>query len=602
MSAHPLRLDGGPTPKQAERVEEFIKSREKDLKGVSEAINEENIRDKVSLSAISNLDKALPELRRASQVYEDLLSHVRAAGLGIAKLRNLVFFEVDMDDEADSSRLYDDFVDSISCYISQSNEIFQSQQELLQSNTRQLQDRIHTMEAEVKGWRSSHELVTASLEHLISTRKTLQEQIRSARQILHPIRRVPSEIWIEVFRCVVSIQLDVYLQSNSNIPMQSPPYTLSHVCRSWRQIVMEEKSLWGIVVAHPCKIWSSNKVSMTKDTVRRAGARISFITNLSQSLSWFSSKKVAAQGQGQTASASIGEVVNNFGQAVPHISPQYSSSNPYKLYIDMEDDQERTIQKASQFPFDSPTFVVLSCRGPLRHGNLLMALSSFRSTRSLTILNDRPIVLPPARFSDTLPQLTYLRLEFKKFPSRFPLDGYLPATLEELHIRDDDGTSLPSPTNSLQLPKLHTLGINYPARSLLEEVEMNTLSTLVFYNCGFAGATAAPEGQFLRACNQLTHLKFDTWGERYAVVNSRDGAMGAFGHLAKKLQYLGSLTFDRCYVDGGAFMELIKSSKEKDASKSLPKLEQIVLSHTEGITRDHCDELKKTLSQIKVFR
>ncbi|KAG8813618.1 hypothetical protein FRC18_002383 [Serendipita sp. 400] len=272
------------------------------------------------------------------------------------------------------------------------------------------------------------------------------------------------------------------------------------------------------------------------------------------------------------------------------------------LFIDMENDAAVTILKASQLPFRQPSGLVLSSRNPLKSGSILSVLPNFSYIQSLTIQNEIPAQVPPTNFSSTLPNLDYLKLAFGTFPAGFQLNGYLTETLKELHIHDNNGTSLPSPMVGRRLPNLHTLGINYPAQSFLESIAMPALTKLILYTFNFAGATPTTAAQAISTYKQLKDLRFEEWTDPSSGSDSYYGAMGALSRLAPHTPILQSLTFDRCYVDGGALVELLETPKEEVKVKSLTNLQEMVLSYTEGITRGHCDELKQVVENIKVFR
>ncbi|KAG8846076.1 hypothetical protein FRB91_001186 [Serendipita sp. 411] len=267
----------------------------------------------------------------------------------------------------------------------------------------------------------------------------------------------------------------------------------------------------------------------------------------------------------------------------------------------MEDDAEDAILKAEQIPYDQPSEVILSSRNPLKDGNILFVLLNFEHILSLTIQNESPVHVPPANLSTTLPKLEYLKLAFGRFPANFQIDGYLTKTLKEVHIHDNNGTSLPSPTTGLQLPNIHTLGINYPAQPFLESVKMPTLTTLVLYPFNFPAGIPPTGAQAISTYRQLKHLRFQE-GNVPQGRSAYYGVTSAFKHLAPHTPTLQSLTFDHCYVDGGALLEVFKTPKKTEKAKSPANLQQMVLSYTKGITRGHCDELKQAVGNIKVFR
>ncbi|KAG8756171.1 hypothetical protein FRC14_003312 [Serendipita sp. 396] len=389
--------------------------------------------------------------------------------------------------------------------------------------------------------------------------------------------------------------------------MRLATYTLSHVCQFWRKIVGGTRALWYITIAHPGTTWSTNKRSLFIDAYNKSPSPETILINLSQTLWWSKGiiKKETVDTSGIKTHKYIEGYFNNSGEAISavNMSSLLSWKQGYHICIDMEGDEENLADKFSHVLFSGGAFgLVLSSRGPLRGENLLSGLSNFGNIQSLTIQNESPISLPPATLSTTLPRLECLKLILGRFPADFQLDAYLPETLQELHIHDNNGTSLPSPTAGQRLPNLHTLGINYPARSFLESVEMPALTTLILYTFNFAGATPTTEAQAVSTYRQLKHLRFQEWTDPGSGGDSYYGAMGALSRLAPHTPNLQILTFCHCYVDGGALVELLKIPQQTGTAKSLASLQEMVLSYTEGITRDHCDELKQVVGNIKVFR
>ncbi|KAG8846075.1 hypothetical protein FRB91_001185 [Serendipita sp. 411] len=608
MATYLLKLNGAPTPKEAERTREYLRSREKELNNVSQAICEEDHRKTLAVNAIANLESTLPPLKRALKISEDGLHNLEAVQSMVQELDMLFMFEeFEINDEPDSLQLYLDSRRSISEYSSQSSEVIDNQVDLLRRRIRIFQDQIQNMELELEGWRCSQKMVTSSLGHLNSARSHVEEEICLAKQTLHPIRRTPFEVWVSIFKYVIDEEFGAYLQHNCNLPMRLATYTLSHVCQFWRKIVGGTSALWYITIAHPGTTWSTNKYNLFIDAYSKSPSPETILINLSQTLWWSKRtiKKETVDTSGIRTHKYIEVYFNNSGEAISAVNmSSFLSWNPgYHVCIDMEGDEENLADKFSHVLFSGGAFgLVLSSRGPLRGENLLSGLSNFGNIRSLTIQNESPISLPPATLSTTLPRLECLKLVLGRFPADFQLDAYLPETLQELHIHDNNGTSLPSPTAGQRLPNLHTLGINYPARSFLESVEMPALTTLILYTFNFAGATTATDAQAVSTYKQLKHLRFQEWTDPGSGGDSYYGAMGALSRLAPHTPNLQTLTFGHCYVDGGALVELLKIPQQTGTAKSLASLQEMVLSCTEGITRDHCDELKQVVGDIKVFR
>ncbi|KAG8779846.1 hypothetical protein FRC20_009814 [Serendipita sp. 405] len=188
MATYLLKLNGAPTPKEAERAREYLKSREKELSNVSQAICEEDHRKTLSVNAIANLESALSQLKRALEISENGLHNFEAVQNMVLYLDIIIEYEeFDINDEPDSLQLYLDSRRSISEYRFLSSEVIDNQVELLHRRIRIFQDQIQNVELELEGWRCSQKMVTSSLGHLNSARIHIEEDICLAKQTLHPL-------------------------------------------------------------------------------------------------------------------------------------------------------------------------------------------------------------------------------------------------------------------------------------------------------------------------------------------------------------------------------------------------------------------------------
>ncbi|KAG8819104.1 hypothetical protein FRC19_010101 [Serendipita sp. 401] len=606
MEAQLTRTNEPPTQRQLKRIREYLESREEELSHISSSLSKEQLRDAVSQNAISNLEAALPTVREALATYQGCLGHIEAAQTDVSKLICKISLDkLDMKEEEDTCGLYEKFICLLSDYTTQCESKIDDQVELSRKETRRVQDLLRDMEMELEGWKSSHSLVTTSLKHLISNRARVEGEMQAARQALHPVRCIPSQVWIQVFRLAIDSELGDYMECNSNVPLRSTPHVLSHVCKSWRRTILEEKKLWRFAVIHASPTWSQNKHQFFQDAISKSSQELSLVMNLSQTLSWHYRQVATNSGYGYNSYVSYTQQhENNSGTVVIASSPTaYDvTGKTYQLYLDMADDQAHIMQKISQVPFTAPHTLTVSSRNPLKYGQILAYLTGFSAVKSLVIINKAPTVLPAASFSSNFPNLTSLKLLIGVFPATLQLTGYLPSTLEELYLRDDDGTSLPPLPTAVNLPRLHTLGINYPAGDFLKQVKASALKTLIFYPYkNIPSAVPTMEGHAVDTYRQLDHLKFEEWPKPDTNDESYGGATKAFSTSAQHTPNLSSLTFDQCYVDGEALVHSIALSKEEGALEALDKLEEITLYLTEGITRDHCGELKHLVAKLKIF-
>ncbi|KAG8824268.1 hypothetical protein FRC17_009135, partial [Serendipita sp. 399] len=352
-----LYLDGDPIVK---RTKEFLESRQEELSDILRSLLKEQTRDTVSQNAISNLEAALPLVRDSLKTYRTCSEHLEATQAGISDLiLKSTNRKISMQAEEDSCGLYEKFNDLLSSYTNLFAKKINEQVEQSHDEARRLQDLLRDMEMELDGWKSFHSFVANSLKHLISNKARVEMEIQIAKHVLHPIRCVPSQVWIQVFGQIIDIEFGEYMQMNSNVPLRSTPHILSHVCQLWRKIVMQESRLWRFVVTHASTTWSQSKYELFKEVISQNSQSISVVANLSQSLYWYYNQDGVYDRYGLLG---MERHQNSIGLAVPEAYPTVFDleGKPYQLYVDMLDDQPHIMQKMAQIAFINPHTLVLS--------------------------------------------------------------------------------------------------------------------------------------------------------------------------------------------------------------------------------------------------
>ncbi|KAG8801708.1 hypothetical protein FRC17_006576, partial [Serendipita sp. 399] len=348
------QTNNAPTQRQVKRTKEFLESRQEELSDILRLLIKEQTRDTVSQNAISNLEAALPLVRDSLKTYRTCSEHLEAVQAGISDLiLKKTTGKISMQAEEDSCGLYEKFNGLLSSYTNLFTKKIDEQVEQSHDEARRLQDLLRDMEMELDGWKSFHSLVANSLKHLISNKARVETEIQIAKHALHPIRRVPSQ----VFDQVIDVEFRDYMQMNSNVPLRSTPHILSHVCQLWRKITMQESNLWRFVVAHASTTWSQNKYELFKEAISRNSRSISVVTNLSQDLYWYY-QQIDDSYYGYYEQ----QHQSSTGVTVPEANPTAAdvAEKPYQLYIDMLDDQPHIMQKMAQIAFINPHTLVLS--------------------------------------------------------------------------------------------------------------------------------------------------------------------------------------------------------------------------------------------------
>ncbi|KAJ7622432.1 hypothetical protein FB45DRAFT_838535, partial [Roridomyces roridus] len=93
------------------------------------------------------------------------------------------------------------------------------------------QPRVEALNAQIGG-------LQAALANLVRERDDLVSHAERYRAVLSPIRRVPPELVAEVFRLVP------FTRKIQNKTVTKPPWTLGHICSSWRETALGCPLLW----------------------------------------------------------------------------------------------------------------------------------------------------------------------------------------------------------------------------------------------------------------------------------------------------------------------------------------------------------------------
>ncbi|ESK91775.1 hypothetical protein Moror_10604 [Moniliophthora roreri MCA 2997] len=85
------------------------------------------------------------------------------------------------------------------------------------------------------------------LDKLDAKRSDLLTYVRNQKILLNPVRRIPEDIWVQVFSFCVRPSSATWMeeaQFQDSLEMTSSPWAISHVCSKWRGIAISLSSLW----------------------------------------------------------------------------------------------------------------------------------------------------------------------------------------------------------------------------------------------------------------------------------------------------------------------------------------------------------------------
>ncbi|KAJ7607923.1 hypothetical protein FB45DRAFT_1130630 [Roridomyces roridus] len=89
----------------------------------------------------------------------------------------------------------------------------------------------------------------AKMQTLLSERDALDDCIQKHTSVLSAVRRIPPEVWAEIFA-----QISCTRRVGTHT-IYSPPWVLGHICRSWRDSALSNPFLWcSIDISRPPQV------------------------------------------------------------------------------------------------------------------------------------------------------------------------------------------------------------------------------------------------------------------------------------------------------------------------------------------------------------
>jgi len=121
---------------------------------------------------------------------------------------------------------------------------------ILKDRTNDIHGRIHSVIEELHNAKTLRDETEHTLTGLSTMIETSQSIIRAkCRGILHPLRRLPLEILLQIFEECVENEIDeLHLQMLLTTPsLPRMPITLAAVCRTWRRMVLRSPRPWSYI-------------------------------------------------------------------------------------------------------------------------------------------------------------------------------------------------------------------------------------------------------------------------------------------------------------------------------------------------------------------
>jgi hypothetical protein len=107
--------------------------------------------------------------------------------------------------------------------------------------------KVHGAEQEADASRSMLYFIEKALQISLDVRAKLEDRMREMKELVTSRRRMPDELWVQIFTRRVIEDEDEYLASNRT---GNSPFTvlrLTWVCRLWRSIIIGQAALWQYI-------------------------------------------------------------------------------------------------------------------------------------------------------------------------------------------------------------------------------------------------------------------------------------------------------------------------------------------------------------------
>lgn len=117
-------------------------------------------------------------------------------------------------------------------------------QKFAESVQERAQHKLLDAEQEVDASKSMLYFIEKGLKESLDRKAKMEDRMREMKDLVTPRRRMPYELWVQIFTRRVMEDEAEYATSNKE---ECPPYTvlrLTWVCRLWRAIITAQPALW----------------------------------------------------------------------------------------------------------------------------------------------------------------------------------------------------------------------------------------------------------------------------------------------------------------------------------------------------------------------
>jgi hypothetical protein len=543
--------------------------------------------------AITSLTASIPRATAALGAHQQSLISLREIlnNLSLPELRQ----DLSAGGEPVTSRMYEDLATDVKSNLTRATTIVEAQISEFEQESQKLLYHQNRLEDELIGWNFTRDLAQRAISHLTEIRTKFGSDLSAAKATISPIRRIPKEVWIKLFRYCINGEYNAYITNSTISPYRSVPLSLSGVCRSWRNVIFSESKLWNLVTVHPSAHISLNKHNMLHDHFQRIKSSFVIVSNLSQTLSWTWSYHHR------------GHYYSNPNNNLTANNVSIPTGYTYAVHVVMNDDSYNTIQKAVNLPYSDTKNLRMNIRSNQSSGSLSNIFSHFSNIEQLDLRCFNSHIAQPQAPSFPFQSLLRLNLDVQD-ASNLDLAPLLGVEFAELRVRHNGGANAVQLSSTVQLPHLKVLGIPYSSLVVLEKLQTPAINTLELYRSSQGSADIEYQSEYRSdTMNNIRHIRQVSmldWKIRPSNIDNpgtrtNQDAASVFVSLATHIPALRSALFSNCSLDGQQLTDFFKM--RLGGHDVIPHFESITFSGCDGITLAQCEELRSIVPRLHIY-
>ncbi|KAG8831653.1 hypothetical protein FRC17_002797 [Serendipita sp. 399] len=583
MSGDITRSNLLPTGKEAHLLNALRDQKSNELALIDERMAKDQLTVTACDLAIGKLEKSLTKAREMHRVYQDHSTNIKNT------LRTLSFSSTRTVVQPDAPEPCKELSTLLGHEIPDREKKLRAESLELAIFCDKLEITIGNLEEELRCTHHTKAVALETLQAAKNHRADIQGLVDNIRSCFRAIKKVPTEVWAEIFRLRVEEDNRHFLAEDC-LERKSTALTLSHVCQPWRRIALGTPQLWE--TAH----WRSGPNGNVKPDM-------------------IASIRDRANDRPFTVVASHGQLFPSSLPSTHDVLTISQSLQEYTLHLLVERAEEKMAAPLYQPIFFSPSALTVQVQSaePLRSTFLYRNLvSSFSNMKKLTFIN----FFPALAFSEPFRQLTYLKIDTVTDQKPYNLGQLLVESLEELHLAHNGPSNLPSLGHAISLPNLKRLGITPLEHVLLGQLRLPALTDLtIVYPRVDTDVDTAPWIKSVGAVlSNVTALRFD-WTNAPSVkastlteplsptpvvapvVTSTIDMLSVLRKLQPYATHLEELDF----IDGSLHGVELSGFLDEVLEVSAVIFKKVTIERCIGISRTDCERLSQQVEKLKVI-